>query len=113
MAEPTLTQIFGANATQTETTLTISKTDLATVGLTVSANNTAESLIASLIKLWSNSLTEINYDENADQSVYLARSSPNLVTRVINDELTQYRQDSYSIVFSKLENTSDIDPDNY
>jgi hypothetical protein len=113
MAEPTLTDIFGSNATQTDTTLTISKSDLASVGLTVTANNTAESLIASLIKLWANSLTEANYETNADQSVYLARSTPNLVTRVINDELIQYRQDSYSVVFSKLENTNDIDPDNY
>ncbi|HEY9701238.1 MAG TPA: hypothetical protein V6C58_02275 [Allocoleopsis sp.] len=113
MAEPLLTDVFGAGATQTETTLTISKTALGSVGLTASANNTAESLIVSLIKLWSNYLTETRYNENPYQSVYLDRSTPSLVGRVINDELMQYRQDAYSIVFSKLETNNDIDPDNY
>ena len=42
MPEPTLTQVFGANATQSAANITIAKSDLATVGLTASANNTAE-----------------------------------------------------------------------
>ncbi len=99
MSEPLLADIFGTNATQTDTTLTISKADLATVGLTALTNNTSESLIASLIKLWSTSLTETNYETNADQSVYLSRSSPALVSRLVNDQLTQYKQDSYTIYY--------------
>ncbi|MFK0729991.1 MAG: hypothetical protein ACFKPT_25105 [Gloeotrichia echinulata GP01] len=45
----TLQQFFGENASQTATTLTISKVDLTAVGLTPTAANTAESLLTALI----------------------------------------------------------------
>ncbi|WYL93424.1 MAG: hypothetical protein HEQ35_05715 [Gloeotrichia echinulata IR180] len=45
----TLQQFFGENASQTATTLTISKVDLTAVGLTPTAVNTAESLLTALI----------------------------------------------------------------
>ena len=45
----TLQQLFGENASQTATTLTISKVDLATVGLTPAASNSAESLLVAII----------------------------------------------------------------
>ncbi|MFK0733479.1 MAG: hypothetical protein ACIWVG_20385 [Gloeotrichia echinulata HAB0833] len=45
----TLQQLFGENASQSASTLTISKLDLAAVGLTPAANNTAESLLAAMI----------------------------------------------------------------
>jgi hypothetical protein len=51
MAEPTLIGVFGANVTQSATELIISKADLATVGLTASATNTPESLLAAIIAL--------------------------------------------------------------
>jgi hypothetical protein len=44
-----LQEIFGGNASQTVTTLTISKVDLTAVGLTPTADNTAESLLAAII----------------------------------------------------------------
>ncbi|MBE9050651.1 hypothetical protein IQ243_09535 [Nostocales cyanobacterium LEGE 11386] len=42
MAEPTIAQVFGDNATQDTNTITITKADLVSTGLTASANNTAE-----------------------------------------------------------------------
>jgi hypothetical protein len=62
MAEPTLIQVFGSSATQTTTQLTISKADLATVGLTASPTNTPESLIAAIVALAQLTLGEVGYD---------------------------------------------------
>lgn len=51
MSNLTLQQLFGVNATQTSTTITIVKTDLS--GLTISANNSAESLLAAIfVNAW-------------------------------------------------------------
>ncbi len=49
MAEPTLQQVFGANVTQDANTITISKADLASVGLTASANNRGEQLFTAIL----------------------------------------------------------------
>ena len=72
MAEPTLEAVFGAGAAQTSSTLTISKADLAAVGLVASSSNTAESLLASIVKLAANTLTQAGYDSNLDQSIVVA-----------------------------------------
>lgn len=47
MKKFTIEQLFGDNTSQDLTTLTISKLDLLAVGLSPSANNTAESLLVS------------------------------------------------------------------
>lgn len=60
MAEPTLTDVFGAGATQDATTLTILKSDLAGLGLTAAAGNTAESLLISIVLKAAGLLTEVN-----------------------------------------------------
>ncbi|MEH1786364.1 MAG: hypothetical protein V7L23_12455 [Nostoc sp.] len=49
MAASTLQQVFGANATQTATTVTITKADLASTGFTPATTNTADSILAALI----------------------------------------------------------------
>lgn len=48
MADYTLQELFGPGAAQTATTVTIQKADLAAVGLTASANNSAESLLIAI-----------------------------------------------------------------
>ena len=65
MAEPTLVEVFGAGATQTATTITIAKADLA--GLTPSATNTAEALFAGIYKKAAVNLNQTNYGTNVDQ----------------------------------------------
>lgn len=109
MAEPTLIQVFGNGATQDANTLTISKADLVTVGLTVSANNTAESLVVALIKLWQLQLTATNQENNPEQGLTIETGFPTYVSR--NDQ--QYRQDSKTINIQKLDTTTDVDPDDY
>jgi hypothetical protein len=71
MAEPSLTAIFGANATQSATELVISKADLALVGLTASANNSPESLLTAVVKKAELTLTPTNQDTNPDQSIVI------------------------------------------
>lgn len=77
MAEPTLENIFGAGATQDASTLTISKTALASVGLTPQAANTGESLLAAILKLAANTLTATNQTLNEKQhcSIQAANSA--------------------------------------
>ncbi len=112
MAEPTLTQVFGASATQSSTVLTISKTDLAVLGLTASANNSAESLFVALLLQAKATLTPTNLETNADQSVSVAESDFNFQTLVTRNNQT-YRQSTYSVNLQKIDNSSIIDPDDY
>jgi hypothetical protein len=112
MAEPTLQNIFGASATQSATTLTITKADLAAVGLTASATNSAEALFTALILLAKSYLTQTNFDANTDQSVLIDFPSFNaqsLVTR--NNQ--QYRQHVVTVNLYKPDNNAAIDPDDY
>lgn len=111
MPEPTLTQVFGTNATQTSTTLTISKTDLASTGLTASANNTAESLVVAILLQASNYLNSTNQTStNTDIQVTIEDSGyPSITTR----NNANYRQITYNVNLQKPDTGSTIDPDDY
>lgn len=112
MAEPTLTQVFGAGATQTATTLSIAKADLASLGLTASATNTAESLFVALLLQAKAALTPTTLETNLDQSVSVAESDFNFQTLVTRNNQT-YRQSTYAVNLQKLDTGSIIDPDDY
>lgn len=111
MAEPTLVQIFGAGATQDATSLTIQKSSLATVGLTASANNTAESLIVAILLNAEAGIGEDERDANIDQNVAVSiGTSPNTTTR--NNEI--YLRNTISIEIDKLlPAATTIDPDDF
>ncbi|MDZ8227526.1 hypothetical protein [Nostoc sp. ChiVER01] len=111
MAEPSLTAVFGSNATQDATTLTISKADLAVTGLTPSANNTAESLLIAIMLKFKLVLTDEARDTNIDQSVaVVAGFSPSITTR--NDNV--YLRNTISVEIDRiLTGAETIDPDNY
>ena len=109
MAEPTLTQVFGANATQTATELILNKADFAAIGLTADAANSAESLLAAIVALAQEYLTEANRDLNTDQSIYIENGLASLITR--GDDT--FRQQNKSITFEKLDTQSNFDPDDY
>ncbi|OYD96080.1 hypothetical protein [Nostoc sp. 'Peltigera membranacea cyanobiont' 232] len=49
MSVATLQQVFGANATQDATTVTIHKADFASVGFTPATANTADSILAAIV----------------------------------------------------------------
>jgi hypothetical protein len=108
MAEPTLVQVLGANATQNATTLTISKADL--TGLTASTNNTAESLLIALLLKAKAYLTTTNQENNIDQSVTITDGF--IPSFVIRDN-AQYRQDTLTVAMDKPAGSATIDPDDY
>jgi len=110
MAEPTLAQVFGANAVQTANTLTISKADLtAAIGLTASADNTAESLLAAVIEAASKYLTDTNQQANPDQSIAFFSGSDSLITRGANT----YRRKTRTIDFDKVDSGASFSPNDY
>jgi hypothetical protein len=109
MAEPTLTDIFGAGATQDENTITIQKSSLPR--LTPSANNTAESLLTGIVLKAQTSLTQTNFDGNIDQSIYLSTGFPSFTNRGADN--TQYRVDQLNINFAKVDTGAIINPGDY
>jgi hypothetical protein len=110
MAEPTLVQVFGAGASQTSTTLTITKADLVSVGLTVAADNTAESLLVAILLKAQQQLTQANQDSNVDQSVVI---SPGFLPTFVNRNNENYRQDTLTVAMDKPAGSTAIDPDDY
>jgi len=111
MPEPSLIQVFGAGASQTATNFTILKADLATVGLTASATNTAESLIVALLLLAGGYLSTTNQDStNQDIQITVTDSGfPQLISR----NSAQWRQITYNINLQTPDSGFVIDPDNY
>ncbi|MBD2360044.1 hypothetical protein H6G36_02320 [Anabaena minutissima FACHB-250] len=114
MPEPTLTAVFGANAVQDISTLTISKTDLVAVGLTAAANNSAEALLTAIVKLASGTLSEENRDSNIDQSVAVVQSTiPSFTSRINGTTTETYIRDTFSVELDKAYTATAIDPDDY
>jgi hypothetical protein len=109
MAEPTLAEVFGAGATQDENTLTIQKSALAAVGLTVSANDKAERLFVAILLVAQDYLTQANFDDNIDQSIVIADSYGSFPVRGDN---IYYRSDSKTISLAKID-TESISPNDY
>ncbi|MCM0593456.1 MAG: hypothetical protein KA716_25970 [Gloeotrichia echinulata DEX184] len=109
MSEPTLQQLFGAGASQSATTLTISKSDL--LRLTASSANTSEQLLTGILLTAQTYLTQANFDANIDQSIVIAGGYTSNVVRGTNN--TQYRTDQLTISLSKIDTQTTIDPDDY
>jgi hypothetical protein len=107
MAEPTLQQVFGANATQNATTITIAKADL--TGLTASETNTAESLLVAILIKAKTALTQANFDANTDQSLLITEGFPSITYRGTD----AYRQQPIEVRLNKLDTSATIDPDDY
>jgi uncharacterized protein (DUF697 family) len=109
MAEPQLTEVFGSGATQTADTLVIRKADLATVGLTAAATNTAQGLVVAIVLLAQKYLNDEKQATNPDIQVTIAQSFDSLVTR----NNTTYRQRSYSVEMQKVDTSAAINPNDY
>ena len=109
MAEPTLQELLGANATQNATTITITKADLPT--LTPSANNTPESLLTAILLKSKETLTKTTFDTNTDQSLYIDTGYPSFTTRGTNGD--SYRVDQFVVNLAKRDTAAIIDADDY
>ena len=109
MSEPSLQSMFGANATQTSTTVTITKADLASTGFTPANSNTAESILAAIAAFSQNTLTAANQATNADQSIIISDSNDTIVTRAG----VQYRRKTKVIAFDKTDTVSVFNASDY
>ncbi|MCC5619254.1 hypothetical protein LC605_30120 [Nostoc sp. CHAB 5836] len=109
MPEPTLQQVFGANATQTATTITITKADLP--GLTPSSTNRAESLLTAILLKAQDGLPQSTFDTNIDQSIYIVSGFPGFAFRGANND--SYRVDQLTVNLAKPDTSATIDPDDY
>jgi hypothetical protein len=109
MAEPTLAAVFGAGASQDGSTLTISKADLIAVGLTPSASNTAESLLAAIAKLAANSLTAPNLQANPDQNISIQVANTSVYESPFGTKMRHNMLISFDSDFAN----AGIIPDNY
>lgn len=110
MAEPSLTEIFGAGATQDANTITILKADLP--GLTPTANNSAESLWVGIFLKGKSHLSAANYEANPDQSIVI--STPTIGAQALTTRNNQqYRQYTENVNLYKLDNAATIDPDDF
>lgn len=109
MSEPSLTAVFGTLATQDVNVLTIQKADLAAVGLTADSANSAEALLAAILRLAANVLTESSQLSNPDQSISLTIANPAVYESPFGTKLRQNLLVSFDNDFSN----PGIIPDNY
>ncbi|MFM6607137.1 MAG: hypothetical protein ACKPH3_24205 [Dolichospermum sp.] len=111
MPQPTLTEVFGSGATQTATTLTISKSALATVGLTASSDNSAEAILAAILLIAKINLTEEKFTLNIDQSIVIDNGFKSTNLRVSNN--VQYLTDQLTVTLAKVDPLSPLNPNDY
>lgn len=109
MPEPTLSQVFGSNSSQTSTQLIISKADLESIGLVPNANNSAESLFISLLLFAKQYLNDNNLLTSPEIQVSIDDPSQSLTTQ----NGTRYRLTSYTIELYKIEPAATINPMDY
>jgi hypothetical protein len=110
MSEPTLQDIFGANATQTATDIIIKKADLA---LTAAAVNRGEQVFAAIAKQAASTLSAANYTNNIDQSISIVPGFEQIIYRTVNGTQTAYLQTPLNINFTKGQTSAGITPDDY
>lgn len=113
MSEPTLVQVFGANATQTADDLIISKADLLAVGLIASANNNAESLLVAIIKKAAPILTAANRETNPDQSIVIGDYSETISTTFTGNVSQSFDQITVPVELYKARQAIAINPMSY
>ncbi|MFM6672817.1 MAG: hypothetical protein ACKPJO_22225, partial [Dolichospermum sp.] len=104
-------EVFGTGATQTTTTITISKSALATVGLTASSDNSAEAILAAILLIAKINLTEEKFESNIDQSIVIDDGFKSTAIRGSNN--VQYLTNQLTVTLAKVDPLSPLDPDDY
>lgn len=105
MAAPTLAELFGANATNDGTTLTIALADFASVGLDSGATYTPVQLAAALTKQW-NASTSTKTD---DATCGLVVENPFVSLATRGNSLQRSYQ--YACSFYIADAGAELDPD--
>ncbi|HBE61053.1 MAG TPA: hypothetical protein DEG17_19770 [Cyanobacteria bacterium UBA11149] len=105
MAEPTLSQVFGSNSSQSNTQVFLDKEDLG-----LSAESSAEQIFAAIIVRASIYFNESEQVNNSDIQIIIEQGFTSLVSR---NDLT-YREKQRIIKFQKQDDESDeIIPEDY
>jgi predicted protein tyrosine phosphatase len=107
MAEPTLIEVFGENALQDATTVTLAKADYAT--LTAATENTAESLFVGMMLKAATKLNTNNQAADPDIQVTIDKDSQTGITR--NSQA--YIRHTYIVNLDVPDLTSTVDPDSF
>jgi hypothetical protein len=110
MPEPTLQDIFGANATQTATDIIIKKADLP---LTAAAVNRGEQVLAAIIKRAETPLSSTNFATNSDQSISIGVGYDSVTYRTVGSAQVPYMQNQLTVNFAKIQSNAGITPDDY
>lgn len=109
MAEPTLQDLFGPNATETIDYIQIKKSDLAKYGLIPAVKNTGESIKTAMDLIAMSYLTSTNQTNNADQSIVMELGFNSFVTR----NNTTYLQQQIISSFQKPFTSGGLNPMDY
>ncbi|MBD2385069.1 hypothetical protein H6G32_06540 [Cylindrospermum sp. FACHB-282] len=109
MTKSTLAEIFGANATQTSTSITIQKADLTT--LTASATNSGSAILSAILINNQAVLTKPNFDADIDKSIYIEPGYSSFISRGTTS--TSYRVDQIVVNLAKVDSGADLDADDY
>jgi hypothetical protein len=110
MAEPTLQEIFGTNATQTATDIIIKKADLP---MTAAASNRGEQVFAAIVKKAATNLTTTNFGTNPDQSINIEAGFDSLVYRTVGTVQSTFLQTQLNVNFNKPQTSAGVTPDDY
>ncbi|MHC5825573.1 MAG: hypothetical protein ACYT04_59410, partial [Nostoc sp.] len=102
-------QVFGANATQTSTTVTITKADFAATGFTSATTNTADSILAAIIAFAETNLPDTTASTDPTQTIGIADGYQSITT-ISN---TQYLISPKNINFYKTFTDGTFNPNNY
>ncbi|MBD2388439.1 hypothetical protein [Cylindrospermum sp. FACHB-282] len=108
MTEVTGTAAFGTSHTQDINTVSIAKTDLAVEGLTPTASNKAEGIIAALFKKWMPLFTADGYNSNLEQSITITYQQTSSGER---SDGTRVLVDAYLVEFTTIDTRGGVDPD--
>lgn len=109
MAEPTLTEVFGASATQDGTDLVIKKADLPAANFTPASNNRAEQLFVALLQKVAVKLNETNQTADSDIQITVEPSFSSVTT--VND--VNYKVFTYTVSLRKPDTDTIIKPNDF
>ena len=113
MSEPTLTEIFGSQASQNLNSLIISKMDLEDVGLPPVTANKPEQILAALILLFAENLTESARTadpENRNITIYYGGQD---ITGSTTSPAGTFLRDAYSVLLYRPYSLQPPDPSDY
>ena len=110
MPQETLAQVFGSNFSQDANTFTITKSDLASTGLTASSSNTPGELFVALLLFAANTYNTTNQSSNPEVPITITASSyPTIDVR----NNTNFLQQSYTVALETVLSAVTVSPNNY